>query len=209
MVNALLAHWSDPPEVHITPLDIYPLAEATGIPEAFQGWELNWDILRKHFGPELIYINFDTPLEWREVGLSLSKTNFEQVIGNRNALYFKGAKIDSFTIQAQRRGALQETNWLETAIYCFTQSPDQEHLLVGTRGGSESVGEFMVVPAGSVPYHARFEHNNQLEDAVIAEGNEEAGILPEEIQDLRLIGAFRQEMGSVAPSHMFLYVSRL
>ncbi len=66
MVNKLLAFWDKEPNLEIRLKPVFPLAEATGIPKAFKREKPNWEMLRKRYGPEGIYINYGTSLEWKE-----------------------------------------------------------------------------------------------------------------------------------------------
>ena len=131
--------------------------------------------------------------------------------------------IDSFTIQAQRRGVITDLSWMETGQYCFTLTKDGNNIIVGTRGGSESVGQVIALPVGSVGYPSEedeyvkrlFFGNSEMEIdpcklATMKEGWEEGAIHPkEDLEYLDLIGVYRQDKGSAAPSNIFMYLSRL
>ncbi len=210
MVNTLLAHWNEPPRLEVRLHDSFPLAEATGVPQAFGAEEPNWDMLRGRYGPG-VYINPGTPLEWREVSLATARSLEDCLRAEGGVVSFDGFKIDSFTIQAQRKppaGNFNNFSYLETGIYCFMLSPDEENIIVGTRGGSESIGQVIAAPVGSVGYPKGNLWIDPITDAVLAEAHEELGLLPGSYT-AQFVGLFRQEPGSAAPSNNFFYVAQL
>ena len=215
MVSTLLAKYENNPR-----LDIIINSSFNQIPD--------WDTLRSIFG-EGVYINPGVPeLEWRELSLAtpydLGKDLGERtILGKGRVIRFEGRMIDSFTIQAQRRGVITDLSWMETGQYSFTLTKDGNNIIVGTRGGSESVGQVIALPVGSVGYPSEedeyvkrlFFGNSEMEIdpcklATMKEGWEEGAIHPkEDLEYLDLIGVYRQDKGSAAPSNIFMYLSRL
>ena len=166
MVNTILRYWDVEPELKFNELR-YEL------PNGDSCFLLDpWDKLREKYG-EGVYINPGTELEWREFILTLD--NFEQSLEQEKdgIVSLTGRVIDSFTVQAQRRGVEKDYSHLETAIYCFTT--DGERLLLGVRGGSESIGEIVGVPAGAVEFVGPYSNPHLIEEAVYKEANEEGG----------------------------------
>lgn len=209
MVNKLLAHWKTTPKLDISLIDEYPLAQASKVPDAFQGSEPNWDKLRKQYGPNGVYVWHGIPeLEWKEIILTFNSKDLDDaIINHTNILALKGYKIDSFTVQAQVKGVVTENTYSRTALYCFTQSPNKNNLIMGYRGpGSNFSGRMIASPAGHVKYKKGVEYGNIITDAVIHEGEEEMGLRKSEIQELTLVGAFRE---IEAPGNLFFYISHL
>jgi hypothetical protein len=207
MVNTVLAHWDESPRLEFRLHDVFPLAAAIGVPKAFEDGEPNWDMLRKKYG-DAIYINRGIDgLEWQEISVSMNSDALDDALRNGKPFAFDGYKIDSFTIQAQRKedvSKFPDFSHIETGIYGFTLTPDGASIIVGTRGGSESVGQIIAAPAGSVGFPP-----GQIIDpalyAVLVEGHEELGVQSSEWDPL-LVGVFRQERGSGAVSNNFFYV---
>ncbi|MAF50635.1 MAG: hypothetical protein CMH64_00955 [Nanoarchaeota archaeon] len=202
MVNSILKLFNDPVEILSEPHPTFPLAGEIGIPEAFEGDEPNWDMLRVLWG-DSIYINGNTPLEWKEVVATIP--NLDEILANsqdKAPITFPIYKTDSFTIQAQRKGKFSNRDYLETGIHGFVKIDNK--LLIGVRGGSESIGELIAVPSGAVLYGGG---SDIISDAVYHEAMEEAGICKNSIRDLNLIGIFRQDTST--PSNMFVYTLQL
>ena len=215
MVSTLLAKYENNPK-----LDIRLKDEIICVPD--------WDSKRFELGSG-IYINPGVPeLEWRELSLAtpydLGKDLEERTIpGKGRVVRFEGKMIDSFTIQAQRRGVITDLSWIETGQYCFTLTKDENNIIVGTRGGSESVGQVIALPVGSVGYPSEineqvktfFFGNSEMEIdpcklATMKEGWEEGAIhAKNDLEYLDLLGVYRQDRGSAAPSNIFMYLSRL
>ena len=86
----------------------------------FKGGEPDWDRLREMYG-DAVYINNGTPLEWREVVLTVPnadlESNLDRFLGKE--LILPSYKTDSFTIQAQRKGVVRCDDFLETGVYGF------------------------------------------------------------------------------------------
>lgn len=197
----------------------FPLAEASGIPEAFpspenprgsdwQRAEPDWNKLREHYGGA-VYINRGTPLEWREVILTIPTKKPDEILekSDEALIYVPAYRTDSFTVQAQREGIFLNNSYLETVIHSYTKTYDESKLLIGTRGGSESAGKLIVVPGGAVGFT---QCDTTIVNSVYKEANEEAGIRKSDLETASwAIGAFRQEMGCKAPSNMFVYTLRL
>ncbi len=196
MTNTILRYWRKEPSLEFKLVPEFPIGD-------FTSGKVPWDELRKEYG-KAVYINHGTELEWKEECLALK--DLEKSIEHEEGRLIRltGKILDSFTIQAQRKQAIDNFSYLETAVYCLLA--DEEKILLGVRGGSESVGQIIGVPAGAVGFHETIE--NPILSAVYKEADEEAGILEEEINP-KLIGLYRQEPGSVAPSNVFLYLAEL
>ncbi len=208
MVSTLLKYFEDIPQIGFLLKDNFPLAKATGVPQAFEGEEPNWDMLREQFG-DAIYINRGTKNEWREVSVATPYNLDKRMIPSGRLLRVPGQKIDSFSVQAHRRGALEDFSWMETGQYCFALTPDGNNIIVGTRGGSESVGEVIALPVGSVEYNQISDGRDLALEATIKEGYEEGVIQEHEWDFIRPLGIYRQEPGSTAPSNIFMYLGQL
>lgn len=218
-MNTLLAHWHVPPEINVHCEPSFPLEERIkalarekemGQKEIFKDGQVNWDLLRDIWS-EALYINPGIDgLEWREQVLSIIGLE-ESVASSSKRLHLEGRKTDSYTIQAQRRGYFpNSSDVLQTAIVGIVESGDGNELILGRRAGSEGVGEIIPVPAGAVPYPLGHKNDhNSLTPALLRETVDETGIVPEEIADLKLIGIYRQELGSATPSNVFLYILKL
>lgn len=205
MTNKLIKHWNDAPILDIILSGKYPLAQATGCPDAFTGTEPNWDMLRTHYG-DSGYIWQGTDLEWKEVVLAFDMNELERRIKAGEQL--EGHKLDSFTLQAQAKGVITDRSVSRTGLYCFTQSKDKEHLIMGIRApGSNYVGRIIASPVGHATYKEEAEHGDIITDAVILEGSEEIGVRPEDMQGLHPIGFF-QENGN-SPGNVFFYIMQL
>jgi len=214
MVNTLLKLCKESPCLDVTLNHSFPLAEKIGLPQAFSDEEPDWNLLREHYGKEAVYINYGTKNEWQEVVLTLK--NLDEALMQQYSsqkLKLEGYKLDSFTIQAQRREQLLCNKFLGTVIYCFTKSSDNSNMILGVRGGSESIGQAIGVPAGAVGWRMREMKINEgidsISAALYAEAQEEAGINHNEFAQVNLIGVYRQELGSASPSNVFMYVSNL
>lgn len=171
---------------------------------------VNWDLLRKVWLGAL-YINPGIDyLDWREEVLTITDLE-ESLASNSEELYLEGRKTDSYTIQAQRRGCFPNSgDALQTTVVGIVESCNGDEILLGKRAGSEGVGQVIPVPAGAVPYPPSHRNNyDYLTPALLSEAVEEVGILSEEIADLRLVGVYRQELGSATPSNVFLYFLKL
>lgn len=204
MKNKLLVHWKKPPVLEVRLEDNYPLAHATGVPEAFEKEQPDWDMLRATYGPEGIFVNYGTPsLEWREVIIALEDSKVEEVIRGKGTIVLEGSKIDSFTLQAQERGMV-DTSYTATAVLGMTRSPDKEHIILGIRGRSNNIGKIIPSPAGHSTYDDKLE--NPIRRSVIVEGNEEQGVRESEIDSLELFGILRE---SFSPKTQFLYTCTL
>lgn len=197
MVNTLYKHFRTEPVLDITLRDSFPLAEDADITKAYENGEVNWDFLRNHFDAlarkqekeRAIYINPGTPLEWREVVLTVDNVPENINRMKNNIIQLDGYKIDSFTIQAQRQGVYNNQNYLEAVIYGIVKANNE--LILGIRGGPENGGQFVSVPAGGVAFRTET-LRDPIKEAVFSEGQEEAGILPFEI-NYQLIGVLKQK----------------
>jgi hypothetical protein len=209
--TTILKHWKEGREFIVRQHRQFPLAEAIGIPEAFRDGKVNYDLLRGHYGPEGVYINYGKAgLEWKEETLLLQKRELERalLIGE----YLTGYLGDPFTVQAIRRGVLSGTpfdEYPETGIYCFTETPDRKYVVVGIRGKGEgdTWGQIIAAPVGSTAFNQ--DVSNPIKESVYVEGNEEIGIARSELRGLTCIGVYRQEPGSGADSHIFMYRAKL
>ena len=215
MKNKLLAFWDKKPNLEIRLEPVFPLAKATGIPKAFKDEKLekrHWEMLRKHYGPEGIFINYGTPLEWREEIITFETSELEKAVKNyskhsKKVLVLNGKKLDSFTLQAQVKGIVDGSSYSRTGLYCFTQSPDKSKLIMGIRGGSNNIGRIISSPVGHVAYKETPEYDNQITDAVILEGHEEMGMRKSDIEKIYPVGLFRQ--AKEVPGNIFFYISQL
>jgi len=110
MVNTLLKVWEESPNLELVLHNYFPWRNSTLVPEEIReeyresltGDIPKWDTLREIFGPEAIYINQGTENEWR--GVSLTLENLEEWLIRGRKL--EGSRIDTFTIQAQRKGTI-------------------------------------------------------------------------------------------------------
>ncbi|MBU0460786.1 MAG: hypothetical protein KJ597_00560 [Nanoarchaeota archaeon] len=206
MTNTLLKHFKKSPDIGYHTKKTFPLLEQLGS-LALKDGHPNFDVLRQHYG-NAIYINPNTPgLQWREECLSVEDLEGSlQRPGADSRLVLNCFGTDSFTIQAQRKGAREDHQYIETCIYGFTKgkTTNGTEILFGERGGSEGgIGKLLPIPGGSVELH------HTIEGAVEVEGLEEAGIKAYELSKLDLIGVFRQEADSSQISNFFVYVSNL
>jgi hypothetical protein len=221
MVNTLLALCKTDPQIRVNLEYQHPLAkEYPEIAGAFSSEEPNWDLLREEYGPGKVYINYGKPTEWREVSVALHRGDLErslEKIRGWSPIEIRGRAIDSFTTQAMRRGKFSDSQWGETGIFGFSVSSDG-YLIFGTRGGSESVGQIIPVPAGSVGYPQISPPGKYMEGvydpislANELEAHEEAGIRSEDIAKSSLVGVFCQdgEDGRGATPNNFFYLNRL
>ncbi|HLD00366.1 MAG TPA: hypothetical protein VJC39_01345 [Candidatus Nanoarchaeia archaeon] len=203
MTITLLAHFKEEPRVAVTLHNCFPLAENNpALTQFYEHGVPHWDELRTYLDARAqeqgidraIYINPQSPLEWRELLLTLP--GLEQTLKQHHGsdIHLDGYKIDSFTIQAQRKKALPDYSAVQGSIYGFATTADK--LLLGERGGSDRVGQFVSVPVGSIPFPVGYSMGsitiNPMKDAVITEGMEEAGIQAHEV-NYRLIGIFKED----------------
>ena len=212
MINKLLTFWDKEPNLEIRLKLVFPLAESTGIPEAFKDDGPDWEMLREHYGPKGIYINYGTSLEWKEEIITFETSELEKSVKkysnhNNDVLVLNGKKIDSFTLQAQLKGIVDGSSYSRTGLYCFTQSPDRSKLIMGIRGGSNYIGKIICSPVGHVAYKKTHKYGDQITDAVILEGHEEMGMRKSDIKKIYPVGLFRQPDGS--PGNIFFYISQL
>ncbi|MBT3814196.1 hypothetical protein HOE37_01840 [Candidatus Woesearchaeota archaeon] len=211
MVNNLLSHYKVSPKLEVKLTASFPLSRSTGIQQAYNSQEPDWDLLFTHWGKEIIYINPNIPqLQWREICLATHWNQFEEAVKKNDKLVLDGRKIDGFSIQAQRKGALKDLSFLSTANYCFTLTDDDQHILMGVRGGSDNVGQAVTMPLGVVSYPSEPDPNNldPITASVYSEANEEGGILPNEYSSLNCIGTLRQEQCST-PVNNLIWIGRL
>src|SRR3989338_4556393 len=217
-MNSLLAHWQVAPKIQVHcepsfPLEerIYALARQKGVltEGIFNEGQVQWDLLQKIWGGAL-YINPNTALDWKEKILTI--VDLEQSLSSPAGIVkLEGRKTDSYTVQAQRQGHFPDSgNTLQTAVVGILENYNGTEIILGRRAGSEGIGQVIPVPAGAVPYPPGQANNYDcLTPAFLREAVEEVGILPEEISDSKLIGIYRQELGSATPSNVFLYLLRL
>src|SRR3989344_4522880 len=226
MVNALLAHFGQEPKLEVRLRDdIAVRFHLPGFnPELLKFYserEPDWDGLREYYdamarsqGKErAIYINPGTELEWREAVLGLSKVEAALIIYARalrfdedSKLRLSGYKLDSFTVQAQRKDVFTDYSIIQAVVFGFTIAGNE--LLLGGRGGSERAGEFVSVPAGAVPFPTGYSSWDSIKRAVYSESSEEAGITPEETK-YQLVGIFGQEPPAPIKSKNFVYVGKV
>src|SRR3989344_5998495 len=178
MTITLLAHFKEEPRVAVTLHNCFPLAENNpALTQFYEHGVPHWDELRTYLDARAqeqgidraIYINPQSPLEWRELLLTLP--GLEQTLKQHHGsdIHLDGYKIDSFTIQAQRKKALPDYSAVQGSIYGFATTADK--LLLGERGGSDRVGQFVSVPVGSIPFPVGYSMGsitiNPMKDAVI------------------------------------------
>lgn len=209
MGTDLLSFWISPPSLIIKSEDSFPLAAQLGIEDLFSSEIPLWDSLREFYEAKrieqgkdkpAIYIKPRTPLEWREIVLTLGDLESSLSVTG-NPLLLHGFKLDSFSAQAQRRGVIA-TPYLETHIASFTRTANHK-IILGIRGDSPSKGQVITAPAGAVKYDSSFD--DSISRALFAEQEEELGVLAQDTDQARLIAIYRQRPGTGAASNIFLY----
>ncbi len=167
------------------------------IPSALDQGKVQWDFLAHHYGTGKaggVYIGFEddgSPSKvnnppWQEIVVGSLDP---QVHRNDNAVRIDitGIKLDSYTIQAQRRRKVASNSVIENAIQGLLIRDGK--FLLGIRGGVDQPGTLNVLPGGTVAYRVSYAANPFV-DSFHAEAYEEGGV---DIRDTHLLGIFNQD----------------
>ena len=152
--------------------------------DTFRNGKVQWDVLAEKYGTGKdggVYIGFeddgsprkDNSLTWQEI--NFGSANPVPVRDNTKSQYISldiTAKLDSYSIQALRRGVLKRGNIVENAIQGILVKDG--YFLLGSRGGQDQPGKLQPMPGGSVTWKESYA-KNPFEDTLQSESLEEVG----------------------------------
>jgi hypothetical protein len=196
--NEVLAMFEKQDYVRIYFEDNLKFAYIEGKDDLVKFREVNWENLAKHYGTGSngIYIGFDengnlkadNSPTWQEVSFGSKDPEIEKYGSNINQIIVQGTSIDSYTIQAMRKGLFEPgtVGVIENAVQGIVVM-DKEFPL-GVRYGSNTL---QVIPGGCVRRKKEY-NKSPIEDAFHSETSEELGAIIEQ-DSVRLIGIFNQK----------------
>jgi hypothetical protein len=163
--------------------------------EGLRDGAVDWDFLAKKYGTGDsggVYIGFesdgsprrDNNPTWQEINFSSSDPDVTERDGKYH-VFFPGQRLDSYSIQAMRRGKLKPTDTYENAVQIMPVKDGK--LILTERGGSDLAGKLQ--PAGgSCTYQWEYQENPII-DTAHHEARDEMGAT---LQKAKIYGIFNQ-----------------
>ncbi len=190
-------------------------AHISVIPDACIDGEVQWEVLAQYYGTgdnKGVYIGFesdgsprkDNSPPWQEINFGSADPEIIRSWLGITRISVSGMKLDSYTIQAQRRKILpvKDSDVTENAVQGILHDGGQ--FMLGVRGGQDQPGKLNVLPGGSVAYKNNYYKYNPFIDAFNDECWEEAGA---EIYTMQLKGIFNQK--GVHTNRQFVFTAQI